>query len=81
MSDFCRSCALDPRKTCPITRLYWAFLERHREKLEGNPRLNMPLASLRKRPEARRREDRETFEALRGALEQGERWEPGASRA
>jgi deoxyribodipyrimidine photolyase-related protein len=76
MSDFCKTCAFDPKKNCPIARLYWAFLERHRDSLEGNPRLNMPLASLRKRSASKRRMDRETFEAVREALGRGEMLQP-----
>jgi deoxyribodipyrimidine photolyase-like uncharacterized protein len=29
MSDYCDGCAFDPKTTCPITRLYWAFLGRN----------------------------------------------------
>ena len=46
MSDFCGACAFDPKRSCPITSLYWAFLDRHRERLEGNMRVAMPLRSL-----------------------------------
>ena len=28
MSDYCESCAFDPKKDCPITPLYWQFLAR-----------------------------------------------------
>ncbi|MGY2251305.1 cryptochrome/photolyase family protein, partial [Pseudomonas gingeri] len=26
MSDYCRGCRFDPKSTCPLTPLYWAFL-------------------------------------------------------
>ena len=71
MSDYCGACAFDPKKTCPITPLYWAFLERHREALQGNPRLRMPYASLRKRAEAKRERDRDVFESVSAALTEG----------
>ncbi|TQK20329.1 deoxyribodipyrimidine photolyase-related protein [Microbacterium sp. SLBN-154] len=32
-----------------FTSAYWAFLDRHEAKLAGNPRLNMPLAQMRRR--------------------------------
>ena len=76
MSDYCAGCRFDPAKDCPIRRLYWAFLDRHRERLAGNPRLNMPLASLRKRAAERRRADRETFEAVGRVLREGRELEP-----
>lgn len=76
MSDYCKGCAFDPKKDCPITSLYWAFLQRHREQLEDNPRLRMPYASLRKRAESRRRNDRRVFESVRERLAAGERLTP-----
>jgi deoxyribodipyrimidine photolyase-related protein len=44
MSDYCEECRFDvKRKTgkdaCPFNYLYWDFLARNREKLDGNPRL------------------------------------------
>lgn len=26
MSDYCGECAFDPKSTCPLTPMYWAFL-------------------------------------------------------
>jgi deoxyribodipyrimidine photolyase-related protein len=54
MSDYCRGCALDPKKSlgegsCPFTALYWNFLDRNSERLAGNNRLAMPYATLRKK--------------------------------
>jgi deoxyribodipyrimidine photolyase-related protein len=44
MSNFCDSCAYDPKealgdKACPFNALYWDFLARHEHRLRGNPRL------------------------------------------
>ena len=44
MSDYCRGCAYSPKvKTgdgaCPFNLLYWGFLDRHRDRFEGNPRM------------------------------------------
>ena len=71
MSDYCESCAFDPATTCPITRLYWAFLARHEVRLRDNPRLRLPLQALRKRPVARREEDARTFQHVRTTLAAG----------
>ncbi|MEC8512382.1 MAG: cryptochrome/photolyase family protein [Planctomycetota bacterium] len=76
MSDFCGSCAFHPKKTCPITRLYWAFLARHADALEGNQRISMPLRSLAKRAEDKRAEDARIFDAVSRALEAGEELSP-----
>jgi deoxyribodipyrimidine photolyase-related protein len=53
MSDYCKSCRYKISKkngpeACPFNYLYWDFLDRNREKLEGNPRLGMPYRTLKK---------------------------------
>jgi deoxyribodipyrimidine photolyase-related protein len=79
MSDYCDSCAFDPKRDCPLTALYWAFLERHEEQLRENPRMRLPLASLRKRDPERRARDREVFEDVREKLRRGEALGPDGS--
>ena len=71
MSDFCESCTFDPKKDCPITPMYWAFLERHRDKLGKNVRLAMPYRSLDKRSAAKKKEDAKTFQRVRERLRNG----------
>ena len=53
MSEHCGGCRYDPRKrtgddACPLTALYWDFLDRHKGRLGGNRRMAMPLRSLAK---------------------------------
>lgn len=72
MSDYCAGCAFHPKKTCPVTSLYWAFLARHTETLSGNHRLALIMGALRKRGDAQKRRDAATFEAVRDALAAGE---------
>lgn len=43
MGDFCAGCAFDPKRDCPVTDLYWAFLARNAETLAGNARMALPL--------------------------------------
>jgi deoxyribodipyrimidine photolyase-related protein len=76
MSDYCGDCAFDPKKSCPVTRMYWAFLDRHRRRLEGNPRLRLPLASLDRRSPERRAEDRAVLDSVREALGTGTKTSP-----
>ncbi len=76
MGDHCEDCAFDPKRTCPITRLYWAHLARNAERLEGNPRVAMPLRSLAKRSADMRAEDAACFERVSASLSRGERLEP-----
>ncbi len=44
MSDYCKACAYEVGeksgdKACPFNYLYWAFLDRHRDRFEKNPRM------------------------------------------
>jgi deoxyribodipyrimidine photolyase-related protein len=46
MSDYCSNCHYSHSKktgdgACPFNSLYWNFYDRHREKLEKNPRIGM----------------------------------------
>lgn len=81
MGDYCEGCAFDPKTTCPITRLYWAFLARNGERLAGNQRLAMPLRSAGKRKAADRQRDAATFAHVREVLGRGERLRPGEDPA
>lgn len=51
MSDHCGGCRYDPTQrvgedACPYTTLYWDFVARHRDRLEANRRMRMPLRNL-----------------------------------
>jgi deoxyribodipyrimidine photolyase-related protein len=55
-SNHCRSCRYDPKKAvggdaCPFTTLYWDFLDRHRERFEGNRRMGFQLRNLKRKKE------------------------------
>ena len=44
MSDHCKRCSYDVKaktgaKACPFNLLYWHFMDRHRDRFEGNPRM------------------------------------------
>ena len=44
MSNYCRGCRYDVKQrvgpdACPFNFLYWAFLDRHRDRFAGNPRM------------------------------------------
>jgi len=51
MSTYCRGCRYDPHArtgedACPVTALYWDFVDRHRERFAGHPRMRLPLRGL-----------------------------------
>jgi deoxyribodipyrimidine photolyase-related protein len=71
MSDYCETCDFDPRTNCPITPLYWAFLDRHYESLRENPRIVIPLKASCKRDETLKRRDRAVFELVNACLQEG----------
>ena len=55
MSDYCGHCSFNvAQKTgpeaCPFNYLYWAFLDRHRDKLGGNARLGLAYKTLNTMP-------------------------------
>ena len=76
MSDYCESCEFDPKKNCPLTPMYWSFLQRHKGKLQHNVRLAMPYRALETRPVVRRKEDLATFHRVRKLLAAGEMVKP-----
>lgn len=51
MSDLCGGCRYRPAdrtgdRACPYTVGYWSFLNRHRARLEGNPRMVQAVRGL-----------------------------------
>jgi deoxyribodipyrimidine photolyase-related protein len=55
ISNYCGNCRYDPKRasgpdSCPFTALYWTFLERNRDVLGGNFRLQMPYRTLDRKP-------------------------------
>ncbi|WP_430465987.1 cryptochrome/photolyase family protein [Tabrizicola sp.] len=52
MSDYCGGCAYDVKeklgpKACPFNYLYWDFIARHEARFANNPRMAMPVRTLR----------------------------------
>ena len=50
MSDYCKGCAYSVSKktgegACPFNLLYWHFLDRHRDRFEGNGRMGQMYAT------------------------------------
>ena len=72
MSDYCELWLYDPAADCPLSNLYWAYLARHADVLETNPRMPAIYAALRKRSGQKRRQDAEVFDRVLTALSAGE---------
>ena len=73
MSDYCKGCQFAAKTTCPLTPMYWAYLDRHSAQLADNPRMFLPMASLRKRTPAQRASAAATFDHVTHTLQRGEK--------
>ncbi len=77
MSDYCKSCAYDVKaktgeNACPFNLLYWSFLDRHRGRFEGNPRMARMYRTWDRMDEGRREAVLRGAEALLKRLSDGE---------
>ncbi len=69
MSDYCQHCRFDvKRKTgpqaCPFNYLYWHFIDRHLDKLAGNPRMSLIVSQWRRRKPEDQQAIRDSAEAF-----------------
>jgi deoxyribodipyrimidine photolyase-related protein len=78
MGDHCGGCAFDPRRNCPLTSLYWAFLDRHRDRLQHVTRLALPYANLKRRDISQRGAEAALFERVSAILAEGGTLSPQA---
>ncbi|MBY5929648.1 cryptochrome/photolyase family protein [Halomonas sp. DP8Y7-3] len=74
MSDHCRDCRYDVKKTtgetaCPFNSLYWHFLERHADTLSNNHRMKLIYGSLSRMSDDKRTAMREQAESFLATLE------------
>ena len=73
MSNYCRGCRYRPGQatgdsSCPITTLYWDFLDRHRQRFAAHSRLKLQIANLLRKPDTERAEIRLLAQAYRNNL-------------
>ena len=76
MSDHCKSCQFHHKKTCPMTRLYWAYLKRHAPSFAGNHRMAIAMKNVERRADEEKERDVATFEHVRKTLLAGEEVRP-----
>ena len=74
MSDYCGSCRYKVKEktgpdACPFNYLYWDFLDRHRDKLGGNPRLGQVYRTWDRMDESRQVRLRQDARAFLAALD------------
>ncbi len=76
MSDHCRGCRFSPSekhgpKACPVTALYWDFVERQEALMAGNRRTQRAVGTWGRFDEATRAAVRERAEVARQELREG----------
>jgi deoxyribodipyrimidine photolyase-related protein len=76
MSNHCKGCRYDVKQTtgpksCPLNALYWSFLDRHRDKLAGNPRMAQMYRTWEKMTDEKRALLLKTADATLKALDAG----------
>jgi len=77
MSNCCTACSYNHRQTvgqkaCPFNALYWDFLDRNREQLQQNPRMNLMMAQLKKRDPQQMAQIRARAATFRQRLQNGD---------
>jgi deoxyribodipyrimidine photolyase-related protein len=73
MSNYCEACRYDPAErtgggACPFSTLYWDFLMRNRERLDGNPRMGLQMHNLKRLDDRTRQRITDRAERLKGDL-------------
>lgn len=74
MSNYCKSCVYSVSKktgegACPFNALYWDFLVRNKDKLDGNPRLGQVYRTWERMDDDRRQEYRDSAKAFLDTLQ------------
>ncbi len=71
MGDFCGDCSLHFKKSCPISDMYWNFLEEKKSNFLNNHRMSMPMRALSKRTQKAKDTSKEVTDYVRLRLSQG----------
>jgi deoxyribodipyrimidine photolyase-related protein len=77
MSNYCQDCPYKVSESttddaCPFNALYWHFLMRHRELLQGNPRMTMAYRNLARMSESKQQALWQRGEVLLARLDAGD---------
>ena len=74
MSNYCKNCSYKVTKkngpdACPFNYLYWDFLDRNREKLSGNHRIDMMYKTFERMSEEKQKAIRDDSKRFLGSIE------------
>ncbi len=74
MSNYCTGCAYTPETrtgdtACPMTTLYWNFLDKHEASFAGNPRTALMVKNLQRMTDDERLQVRKTAARMLGDLD------------
>ena len=72
MGDYCGDCSLHFKKSCPISDMYWNFLEENQDHFRGNHRMAMPMRTLAKRTQHAKDTAKEVTHYVRQQMTKGE---------
>ncbi len=75
MSNYCKGCRYDPAKrtgddACPMTTLYWSFLDRHADQMNRNPRAALMMKNYQRLDESELIKIRSKADEMLGNLDQ-----------
>lgn len=76
MGDYCGDCSLHFKKSCPISDMYWNFLEENKFHFSNNHRMAMPMRSLAKRTQQAKDSASEVTEYVRLQMGKGLKLDP-----
>jgi len=73
MGDYCGDCSLHFKKTCPLSDMYWNFLEENQEHFSNNHRMSMPMRALAKRQQETKNKSKAITAYVRKQLSKGQK--------
>ncbi len=73
MGDYCGDCSLHFKKSCPLSDMYWNFLEENQEHFSNNHRMSMPMRALAKRQQETKDKSKAVTAYVRKQLSQGQK--------
>jgi deoxyribodipyrimidine photolyase-related protein len=76
MGDYCGDCSLHFKKSCPISDMYWNFLEENKFHFSNNHRMAMPMRTLAKRTQQAKDSASEVTEYVRLQMGKGLKLDP-----